>query len=626
MPKLSSFFVIVACSFSLTIYTRLFPLLSTPNCVLECLEFHLQQSKHVQYLIKMSDIQDKPPQSYQSDKVDDGLATQRTRASVGVGDIQDSGDATARAQSSQLQRHLGYRQIQLIALGGSIGTANFISIGSGLIKSGPGSLFIAYTLYAAILSLVNNCAAEMTVFMPVPAAFIRHAGRWVDESLGFMVGWNFFIYEAILIPFEISAVTLVLSYWRDDIPSEAVVGVCIFLYVLINVTAVKNFGEAEFWLASGKILLLAIIYSFTFITMVGGNPKHDAYGFRYWKNPGSFAEYITTGTLGQFEGFLAALWSASFTIVGPEYVAMVAGEAQLPRRYMKDAFKATYARLFLIFAVTALAVGIVCPYDNETLVGILTGTKSGGGSAAASPYVIAMNLLGINVLPHVVNALLVTSIFSAGNAYTYYGSRSLYGLALEGHAPKFLRKCSKSGVPYMSLAVTCIFPCLAFLNASTSTSKVLTWFTNIITAAGVINFVVICITYIFFYRACQAQGLDRKTLPYCGYFQPYSAYIGCGFMVFVLFVYGYSVFIPGHWSVSDFFTYYTMTLVCPVLFVGWKYIKGTSFVKPGEADLVWDAPAIDDYEANFEEVSLGFWRDIAAMFGIVSKKKIATEA
>lgn len=133
-----------------------------------------------------------------------------------------------------------------------------------------------------------------------------------------------------------------------------------------------------------------MLFSFTFVTMVGGNPKHDAYGFRYWNHPGAFAEYISTGSLGRFEGFLGSLWSAAFTVVGPEYVSMVAGEVKSPRRYLKQAFKATYARFGLFFIGSALCVGIVVPYNDPTLLDIFNGSGNGAGTAAASPYVIAM--------------------------------------------------------------------------------------------------------------------------------------------------------------------------------------------------------------------------------------------
>lgn len=184
-----------------------------------------------------------------------------------------------------LKRHLGNRQIQLIAVGGAIGTALFVSISSGLMQGGPGSLLLAYTIYSVILAMANNCMAEMAVFMPISGSFIRFAGKWVDEAFGFMAGWNFFLYEAAMIPFEITALNLVLTFWRDDIPVWAVCLACIIAYSVLNIFAVKYYGEAEFWLSSGKLFLILLVFSFTFVTMVGGNPQHDAYGFRYWRDP-----------------------------------------------------------------------------------------------------------------------------------------------------------------------------------------------------------------------------------------------------------------------------------------------------------------------------------------------------
>jgi amino acid transporter len=129
-----------------------------------------------------------------------------------------------------LQRRLGNRQIQLVAIGGSIGTALFVTIGDALRKSGPLSLFLAFLVYNIMLAMVNNCMAEMSTYMPVSGGFIYLASKWLDDAVGFMVGWNFFLYEAIMIPFEITAVTLVLSFWRNDIPPEAVCVACIVIY------------------------------------------------------------------------------------------------------------------------------------------------------------------------------------------------------------------------------------------------------------------------------------------------------------------------------------------------------------------------------------------------------------
>lgn len=286
-----------------------------------------------------------------------------------------------------------------------------VSIGGALEKGGPGSLFIAYTLYAILVGLINNCIAEMSVAFPVSGGFIRLAGHWVDDALGFMAGWNFFLYEALLIPFEITAFIAVAQYWGNSVanpgPYAGVVIGIICAYALINILAVKAYGEAEFWLSGGKVILIFMLFAFTFVTMVGGNPQNDAYGFRYWEHghafkPYSFEVQPTPNTVtNRFQGWLACLWSASFTIVGPEYISIVAAEARRPRIYIKTAFKTVYIRFGIFFIGGALAVGIVCNSYWPDFIRLIT---SGESSAAASPYVIAMNHLGVTGLPNLVNA------------------------------------------------------------------------------------------------------------------------------------------------------------------------------------------------------------------------------
>ena len=390
---------------------------------------------------------------------------------------------------------------------------------------------------------------------------------------------------------------------------------------LINIIAVGGYGEAEFWLSGGKVILIFMLFAFTFVTMVGGNPTGNAYGFYYWQVPGAFAVYpkvgawgYVGGNLGRFQGFLQALWSASFAVVGPEYISMVAAEAKRPRRYIKTAFKTIYYRFFIFFFGSALAVGIVVPYNDPTLI-----SQEGGSTAAASPYVIAMQNLGIEGLPNLVNALMLTSIFSAGNTYTYCATRSLYGLALEGRAPGFLRKTTASGVPIYCFLVVMFFPLLSFLQVSSSSAIVITWLVDLVTAGGIIDYIVMSTTFIFFYRACEAQGIDRKKLPYYGRFQPYGAYLALLIHSLIVIFYGYTAFQP--WSVTAFFQSYTIQIVAPLLFISWKVIKRTRFVRPHEADLVWEAPTIDAYEAGLSGDPVGFWTEMMRLVGYHPKSK-----
>lgn len=157
--------------------------------------------------------------------VDEAESGPREKASVhgdSIGEVEDG--------SNQLRRHLGNRQIQLIAIGGTIGTGLFVSIGGGLAVGGPANLLLGYSIHALMICLINNSLAEMVCYMPVSGSFIRMAGRWVDEALGFLAGWNFFLYEAILIPFEITALNLVLTFWTDKIPVAAICIAVIILY------------------------------------------------------------------------------------------------------------------------------------------------------------------------------------------------------------------------------------------------------------------------------------------------------------------------------------------------------------------------------------------------------------
>lgn len=274
---------------------------------------------------------------------------------------------------------------------------------------------------------------------------------------------------------------------------------------------------------------------------LGGNPLNDRFGFRYWNNPGSFAELYRTGDTGRFLGFLQCLILASFTIAGPDYVSMAAGETENPRKVMPKAFNAVFYRLTAFFVLGSLCVGILVPYDDPEMTAAFT---SGAPGAAASPYVVSMNRLRIPVLPHIVNAMVLTSAFSAGNSYLYCASRSLYGLALEGKAPRILTKCTRNGVPIYCVLVVLLIALLAFLQVSNSAAVVLNWFVSLVTASQLLNFAAMCFTYIMFKRACDAQGFDRTQLPYSNFltrWQPYVAWYGFTGTLIMAFVGGYTV-------------------------------------------------------------------------------------
>ncbi|KAF2704878.1 general amino acid permease [Pleomassaria siparia CBS 279.74] len=514
-------------------------------------------------------------------------------------------DITAGAQ--HLHRKLRGKEVQMFAIGGAIGTSLFVQMGSALPKGGPAGLFIAFLVWGSIMWSVNECFAEMVTYLPVPSPFVRFGGEWVDGALGFAMAWNFFLNMAFLVPFEIVAMNIMITYWTDKVPVEAIIVAMMVLYSILNIITVRYFGVSEFYLSIGKVVLMLGLFCFTFVTMVGGNPEHDAYGFRYWKDPGAFVSHLEPGGTGRFLGILSCMYQASFSICGPEYISIVAAEAENPRKVLPPAFRSFVWRILVFFVGSALCMGIVIPYNDTTLAAILGGDIAGSGTGAASPYIIAMQRLGIHGLPHLVNALVMTSIFSSGNGLLFAATRTLHGMSLEGFAPRFLSYCTKGGVPLWAFLVSLCFCLLAFLQSSSTSAEVMTYLVDLVTCCQLINYGFTAITYRHFYSALKAQGISRDTLPYKGRFQPYTSYVAMGGTLFMIMAGGYSLFLTGGWDIMWFFLDYGMIGFFIVAFVGYKLIKRTKYVRPGTADLSIGGlkEEIDNYELAYVPRTLG---------------------
>lgn len=502
---------------------------------------------------------------------------------------------------NQTQRQLSKRMIYLIAFSGVIGTAVFVLMGSALHKAGPLSLLLGFAIWCIPILCITTSIGEMVCYLPIPSPFIAMAGRCCDEALEVTAGWNFWFLQAALIPYEVVGVNTIIHFWRNDYSPAIPLVVQIVLYFLINVIAVQVYGEVEFWLSIGKVVLAVGIMLFTFITMVGGNPKHDRYGFRYWKHPGAMNEYVADGDWGRFLGLFAAISTACFTIAGPEYVSMTAAETINPRKVLPKAFRQMFYRLTFLFLGLALCMGIVCAYNDPMLVKAL---KEGLPGAGASPFVIAMKNLEIQTLPDVVNGALVIAAFSSGNSYTYTSSRTLYGLAQQGHAPKVFAYCTKSGTPMYAILASLAWSFLSFLQMGENSATVLDYIVSLVTVAQLVNYVICCITYVNFFNALKAQSINRATLPYVGYFQPYLAYVG-GTCAFVMcFLAGYSVFLKGGWDVKTFIFNYIMIPVDVLIYVVAKIYFRKGWIKPEDVDLQTGLREIEDYEEQYNAEKL----------------------
>jgi len=337
---------------------------------------------------------------------------------------------------------------------------------------------------------------------------------------------------------------------------------------------------------------------------LGGSPNHHRLGFQYWKNPGIFAgaglEPPHIG-LDRFLGLLSVIVQASFSFQGMELVAIAASETENPRRNIAKAVRRVFFRILVFYILGIFITGLIVPYNDPNLL-------QSTGTAAQSPYVIAMTNAGIKVLPSIINAGVMTSAFSAANSFLFCSSRILYGLALRGQAPKIFARCTDSGLPFIAVAFSSIFALLALMNIKSGGATVFNWFVNLSTVGGFFGWGSINLTYIFFHRGMKYQGIDRKKLHYWNPLQPWLAIWGLSWCILFILVNGFEVFWT--FTASGFLTAYINIPLFFALYFGWKWMKKTEVWKPEEMDFVTGIPTPEETEGPYYPPE-GFWQKLA---------------
>ncbi|SCV03042.1 LAME_0H07250g1_1 [Lachancea meyersii CBS 8951] len=476
-----------------------------------------------------------------------------------------------------LKKGLNSRHIQLIALGGCIGTGLFVGTSSSLHKCGPAGLLTSYLIISMVIYPVMNALGEMVCFLPgtgsdMGGSVSRLVTRYVDPSLGFATGWNYYYAYVVLVASECTAASGVVTYWTTAVPSGGWIAIFLAVVTLLNFGAVKYYGESEFWFAIIKILCIVGLLMVSFILFWGGGPNHDRLGFRYWQHPGAFAYHITTGNTGRFLDVWTGVIKGGFAfILGPELVALTSAEAVDSRRNIAKASKRFVYRLIFFYITSALAIGVIVAYNDKVLSTALDQGKSG---AASSPFVIGIQNAGIKGLPHIINACILSSAWSSGNSFLFAASRSLLAMAEEGTAPRFFAKINRFGVPYNAVGISALLSCIAFLNVSAGAANGFNWLSNISTISGFIGWICIGVAYLRFRKAVFFRGLYER-VPFKTPFQPYGTYFFLVVVSIICLTNGYVSFIPKYWKTADFVAAYITLPVFLALWLGHKIYTRT---------------------------------------------------
>ena len=395
-------------------------------------------------------------------------------------------------KEDSLQRGLKARHLSMIALGGAIGTGIFLAMGGTIHQAGVGGAFVAYGIVGVMVYFLCTGLGEMATYLPETGSFGSYSTKFIDPALGFAMGWNYWYNWAITIAAEMVAGSIVMKFWFPQVP--AIVWSAVFLVIIVglNLLSARAYGESEFWFATVKVITV-IIFLIVGVLMIVGILGGKTQGFtNYFSNGGPF--------IGGSKTIFAIFLVAGFSFQGSELVGLTAGESENPERDVPKAVNTIFWRIVLFYLGTILVIGAIIEPSQLTVT--------------TSAFTLVFERVGIAGAASIMNAVILTSVLSAGNSGMYASSRMLYAMAHDGMAPKVFGKTNKRGVPVNAIILTTIVASISFLTGSFGDGKVYTWLVAASGLSGFIAWLGIAMCHFRFRRAYLAQGKDIKDLPY----------------------------------------------------------------------------------------------------------------
>ncbi|MDM5210343.1 amino acid permease [Peribacillus sp. NJ4] len=470
---------------------------------------------------------------------------------------------------TELKRSLKARHLMMISLGGTIGTGLFLASGGAIHSAGPGGALVAYAIIGIMVYYLMTSLAEMAAFMPVAGSFRVYASKFVDPSFGFAIGWNYWYNWAITIAAELAAVVLIMKFWFPDSPSFIWSAIALITMFLINYMSVKGFGETEFWFAMIKVVTVVIFLITGVLIILGIMGGKDPIGFsNFTMGEGPFN--------GGFFTILGVFMAAGFSFQGTELLGVTAGESEDPEKNIPKAIRSVFWRIILFYILAIFVIGMIIPFTDSRLL---------SEDVAVSPFTLVFERAGLAFAASIMNAIILSSVLSAGNSGMYASTRMLWDLARDGKAPKFLGKLDKRGVPVNALIVTSLVGCVAFLASFFGDGVVYIWLLNASGMAGFVTWVGIAIAHYRFRKAYVAQGLDMNALPYRAKGFPFGPIFALVLCIIIIIGQGYQAFSSNGIDWNSMFVSYIGLILFFVLWFSYKIKHKTKIIPLEECDL-----------------------------------------
>ena len=471
--------------------------------------------------------------------------------------------------STQVKRGLKHRHLTMIALGGTIGTGLFVASGATISQAGPLGALVAYVAIGLMVFFLMTSLGEMASYLPVSGSFASFADRYVDKAFGFAMGWNYWFNSAITVAVEAATVGVIMQFWLPHVPTWIWSTIVIALILLVNLISAKAYGEAEFWMATIKVIAVIAFIVIGLATIFGVMTyKPDVA-----RNLSAGGNHGFVGGIG---GMIAVFMIAGFSFQGTEIVGIAAGESENPEKNVPSAIKQVFWRIIIFSFLSIFVIGALVYYKDPSLLRAATQSD-----ITVSPFTLVFERAGLAAAASVMNAVILTSVISSANSWLYAASRMLFGMAKEGHAPKVFAKTNTSnGVPIYAILATVAIGLLAFLTSIFGTEI----YFYLVAASGLSGFLAwigIAICHFRFRRAFIKQGHKLSELGYHAKWFPIGPIIAL--ILSIIIVIGQITTVTMN-AQSIITTYLALPLFL-ILYFSYKIVKKTKLIPLEEVDL-----------------------------------------
>lgn len=515
----------------------------------------------------------------------------------------DAEAAMEETAESPLTRTLKSRHLQMIAIGGAIGTGLFVGSGSSLATGGPAGLLIAFFLTGTMLFCTIHSLGELAVLFPVSGSYSVFATRFIDPAWGFAMSWIYAAAWLITLPLELVSASITITFWQPGISNAVFVTIFLILIMAINLFGAKGYGESEFIFSIIKVIAVIGFIILGIVINTGGGPNHEYIGGKYWHDPGAF----NSG----FKGLCTVFVTAAFSFNGTEMAGLAAAETENPRETLPRATKQVFWRITIFYMVSITVVGLLVPYTDPRLL-----NSDSSVDVKASPFVIAINNAGIPVLPSIMNAVILISVLSVGNSSVYGSTRTICSLAEQGQAPRFLGYIDRKGRPLAAIGLSFLLGLLSYLAVFKDYSTVFSWLMAVPGLSGIFCWMSINLSHIRFRQGWKKQGYTLDQLPFKSVVGVYGSCLGVLFNALVLVAQFWTGLFPvgEKPSAGSFFQAYLAVPVGICCFILFKFIKHSKFVRTSKMDLVTGRRPLmtpeDWQEEQLQQASWPRWKKV----------------